>query len=51
MAFTIRVNGVDRTADVDGDTPLIVAAPFTREWLKPTLRRGNRAAPRVVRLS
>ena len=23
MAFTIKVNGVDRTADVDGDTPLL----------------------------
>jgi xanthine dehydrogenase iron-sulfur cluster and FAD-binding subunit A len=23
IAFTIKVNGVDRTADVDGDTPLL----------------------------
>jgi hypothetical protein len=23
MAFTIKVNGVDRTADVDGDTPVL----------------------------
>src|SRR2546429_8098441 len=23
MAFTIKVNGVDRTVDVDGDTPLL----------------------------
>jgi aerobic-type carbon monoxide dehydrogenase small subunit (CoxS/CutS family) len=23
MAFKIKVNGVDRTADVDGDTPLL----------------------------
>jgi isoquinoline 1-oxidoreductase alpha subunit len=23
MAFTIKINGVDRTADVDGDTPLL----------------------------
>jgi isoquinoline 1-oxidoreductase alpha subunit len=23
MAYTIKVNGVDRTADVDGDTPLL----------------------------
>ena len=23
MAFRIKVNGVDRTADVDGDTPLL----------------------------
>ena len=23
MAFTIKVNGVDRAADVDGDTPLL----------------------------
>lgn len=23
MAFTIKVNGVDRTAHVDGDTPVL----------------------------
>jgi hypothetical protein len=23
MAFRIKVNGVDRTADLDGDTPLL----------------------------
>ena len=23
MAYTIKVNGVERTADVDGDTPLL----------------------------
>jgi isoquinoline 1-oxidoreductase alpha subunit len=23
MAFTVKINGVDRTVDVDGDTPLL----------------------------
>jgi aerobic-type carbon monoxide dehydrogenase small subunit (CoxS/CutS family) len=46
MATTIKVNGVDRTVDVDGDTPLL--------WVLRDVRRPGRgmrvpAAPRGVR--
>jgi aerobic-type carbon monoxide dehydrogenase small subunit (CoxS/CutS family) len=33
MAMTIKVNGVDHSVDVDGDTPLLWVLSLCRAWL------------------
>lgn len=41
MAFTIKVNSIDRTVDVDGDTPLVgIARRVQSDRHEVRLRRG-----------
>ena len=44
MAFKIKVDGVDRTADVDGDTPLL-GELYEPRAKSPGRSRKRRAAP------